>query len=161
VVALEPGLVILTVLKMIPGSPQAAVGLPIASQPSPLWLAMVLAPMSRNRSDRHEGPATLDYGASFTTPHNVDLAVRMKMEGNVHKSHWLLLVVLLGLLAFLAWYAVSVWTATSPMPLYRNVILGGAATLMFVIGCGLVALMFYSQRKGYDDPARSDQAHRK
>jgi uncharacterized membrane-anchored protein len=85
----------------------------------------------------------------------------MKMEENVHKSHWLLLVVLLGLLAFLAWYAVSVWTATSPMPLYRNVILGGAAMLMFVIGCGLVALMFYSQRKGYDDPARSDRAHRK
>jgi len=79
----------------------------------------------------------------------------------VHKSHWLLLVVLLGLLAFVAWYAVSVWMATSPMPLYRNAILVAAATLMFVVGCGLVALMFYSRRKGYDDPARSDQAHRK
>jgi hypothetical protein len=71
------------------------------------------------------------------------------------------LVVLLGLLAFIAWYAVSVWMATGPIPLYRNVILGVATALMFVIGCGLVALMFYSQRRGYDDPARSDPAHRK
>ena len=79
----------------------------------------------------------------------------------MHKLHWLLLVVLLGLLAFIAWYAVSVWMATSPTPLYRNVILGVAVTLMFVIGCGLVALMFYSQGRGYDDPAQSDRAHRK
>lgn len=91
----------------------------------------------------------------------MDLTVQMKMEATVHKSHWLLLVVLLGLLAFIAWYAVSVWMATSPMPLYRNVILGVAATLMLVVGCGLIGLMFYSQRKGYDDPARSDRALRK
>jgi uncharacterized membrane-anchored protein len=79
----------------------------------------------------------------------------------VHKSHWLLLVVLLGLLAFIAWYAVSVWMATGPIPLYRNVILGVATALMFVAGCGLIALMFYSQRKGYDNPVRSARARRK
>ena len=79
----------------------------------------------------------------------------------MHKGRWLLLIVLLGLLAFIAWYAVSAWMATGPIPLYRNVILGVATALMFVIGCGLVALMFYSQRRGYDDPTRSNQAHRK
>lgn len=78
----------------------------------------------------------------------------------MHKSHWLLLAVLLALLAFIAWYGVSVWMATGPIPLYRNVILGVAAALMFVVGCGLIALMFYSQRNGYDTPARSDRAHR-
>jgi flagellar basal body-associated protein FliL len=79
----------------------------------------------------------------------------------VHKIHWLLLVVLLGLLAFVAWYGISVWMGTGPIPLYRNVILVVATALMFVAGCGLIALMFYSQRKGYDNPARSDQTHRK
>ena len=78
----------------------------------------------------------------------------------MHKSQWLLAVVLLALVMFIGWYAVSVWMATGPIPLYRNVILGVATALMFVLGCGLIALMFYSQRKAHDDPARSDRAHR-
>ncbi len=78
----------------------------------------------------------------------------------MHKSHWLLAVVLLALLVFIGWYAVSAWMATGPIPLYRNVMLGVATALMFILGCGLIALMFYSQRKGYDDPARSDRVHR-
>ena len=76
------------------------------------------------------------------------------------KSRWLLTAVLVALLVFIAWYAVSVWMATGPIPLYRNAILAVATALMFVIGCGLIALMFYSQRKGYDTPARSDRTHR-
>ena len=78
----------------------------------------------------------------------------------MHRNHWLLGVVLLALLGFIGWYAVSVWTATGPIPLYRNVILGVATALMAGLACGLIALMFYSQRKGYDAPARSDRAHR-
>ncbi|WP_245317066.1 hypothetical protein [Bradyrhizobium manausense] len=70
--------------------------------------------------------------------------------------HWLLSAALAALLVLAVWYCASVWQATSPMPLYRNVILGVAAVLMFVIGVGLTALMFYSRRKGYDEPARSD-----
>jgi hypothetical protein len=41
------------------------------------------------------------------------------------------------------------------------VMIGIAATLSLVAGCGLIALMYYSNRKGYDDPPRSDRAHRK
>jgi len=46
------------------------------------------------------------------------------------------------------------------MPLYRNIILGGAIVLMLVLGCGLIALMFYSRRKGYDEPTRSNRIRR-
>jgi hypothetical protein len=76
-------------------------------------------------------------------------------------GHWLILAVLLALLGATAWYGVSVWMATAPMPRYGNIIIGIAATLALVAGCGLIALMYHSNRKGYDDPARSDRAHRK
>ncbi|WP_333968862.1 hypothetical protein [Bradyrhizobium sp. CCBAU 45384] len=83
------------------------------------------------------------------------------MEAIVRNTrHWLLSAALAALLVLAVWYCASVWQATSPMPLYRNVILGVAAVLMFVIGVGLTALMFYSRRKGYDEPARSDRRPR-
>jgi hypothetical protein len=41
------------------------------------------------------------------------------------------------------------------MPLYGNILFGAATILMLVSGCGLIALMFYSRRKGYDEPART------
>jgi hypothetical protein len=42
--------------------------------------------------------------------------------------------------------------ATPAMPLYGNVIMGVAAALAPVAGSGLIALMFYSNRKDYDAP---------
>ena len=41
------------------------------------------------------------------------------------------------------------------MPLYGNILFGAGTILMLVSGCGLIALMFYSRRKGYDEPART------
>ncbi|MEK9279507.1 MULTISPECIES: hypothetical protein [unclassified Bradyrhizobium] len=72
------------------------------------------------------------------------------------KNQWLLAAVLAVLLVVATWYCVAVWQAT-PMPLYGNIILGAAAILVLVSGCGLIALMFYSHRKGYDEPARSNR----
>jgi hypothetical protein len=46
------------------------------------------------------------------------------------------------------------------MPLYGNIILATAAIFVLVSGCGLIALMFYSHRKGYDEPARSNRTTR-
>ncbi|MCP3470823.1 hypothetical protein NLM33_10870 [Bradyrhizobium sp. CCGUVB1N3] len=71
-------------------------------------------------------------------------------------NQWLLAAVLAVLLIAATWYCVSVWQAT-PMPLYGNIILAGAAIMILVSGCGLIALMFYSRRKGYDEPARSNR----
>jgi hypothetical protein len=46
------------------------------------------------------------------------------------------------------------------MPLYGNIILATAAIFVLVSGCGLIALMFYSHRKGCDEPARSNRTMR-
>ena len=46
------------------------------------------------------------------------------------------------------------------MPLYGNIIVGVAAVLAVMAGRGLTVLMYYSQRKGYDEPTRSDRTPR-
>jgi hypothetical protein len=80
------------------------------------------------------------------------------MEKTVGKGRWLLLALLPGLLALAAWYCISIWMATPAMPLYGNVIMGVVATLALVAGSGLIALMFYSNRKDYDAPAQRSRA---
>ena len=78
-----------------------------------------------------------------------------------HKNQWLLVGVLAALLIAALWYCVSIWRLTPSMPVYGNIIMGVAAVLALVSGCGLIALMYYSQRKDYDEPARSDRTPRK
>lgn len=78
-----------------------------------------------------------------------------------NKNQWLLVAVLVALFGAALWYCVSIWRTTPSMPGYGNVILGGAAVLILIVGCGLIALMYHSQRKGYDEPARSDRTPRK
>ncbi len=67
----------------------------------------------------------------------------------------LAIIALLALLGAALWYAVGIWIAvdTEPMPpeLYVALVLGVLFSL--VVGCGLMALMFYSSRRGYDDQA--------
>ena len=66
-----------------------------------------------------------------------------------------IVVVLLALLGASLFYAVGLWTSfeTEPMPpeLYVALVLGVLFSL--VIGCGLMALVFYSSRQGYDERA--------
>jgi hypothetical protein len=76
------------------------------------------------------------------------------MDGTVrHTNQWLLAAMLAALLIGATWYCVSVWRAAPSMPPYGNIILGAAATLVLVSGCGLIALIFYGHRRGCDDPA--------
>jgi hypothetical protein len=72
-------------------------------------------------------------------------------------NYRLIVVTLATLLVSAVWYCAAVWGATPPMSLYRDIIMGVAVTLMAVTGGGLIALMFYSRRIGYDEPARSDR----
>ena len=82
------------------------------------------------------------------------------MEETVrNKNQLFLAAVLAALLVVATWYCVAVWRAT-PMPMYGNIILGVAAILVLISGCGLIALMFYSHRRGYDEPARSNRTTR-
>jgi heme/copper-type cytochrome/quinol oxidase subunit 2 len=79
---------------------------------------------------------------------------------NRSKNLWLLAAVLAVLLVGASWYCVSVWRAAPSMPLYDNIIMGVAAILVLVAGCGLITLMFYSYRDGYDESARSNRPPR-
>ena len=62
------------------------------------------------------------------------------------------LVVLLGLLAWAGWYAVGAWNAMSGVTIsmagWVFMVLGVVVT--FLVGAGLMALVFYSSRHDYD-----------
>jgi amino acid transporter len=65
---------------------------------------------------------------------------------------WIALIVLAGLLAVSAWYAIHAWTALSGVAMsplgWLFLILGALFTL--ALGAGLMALVFYSSRHDYD-----------
>jgi heme/copper-type cytochrome/quinol oxidase subunit 2 len=82
------------------------------------------------------------------------------MEGSVRKNRWLLAAVLAALLVGATWYCVSVWRAAPSMLLYGNIIMGVAAILVLVAGCGLITLVFYSYREGCGESARRNRAPR-
>ncbi len=67
----------------------------------------------------------------------------------------LLLAALLGLLAASVWWAYSFWTSfeTEPLPAELWLALIGGVVFSILIGGGLMALLFYSSRAGYDDRA--------
>jgi hypothetical protein len=77
------------------------------------------------------------------------------------KNEWFLVGFLAALFGVVLWYCITVWRTTPSMPVYANVIMGVSAVLALVAGCGLIALMYYSQRNGYDEPARNDRTPRK
>lgn len=72
---------------------------------------------------------------------------------------WSLVAALLALLAGVGWYAYSGLTAGSapPMLVEGIIALAAGATVSLIVGVGLMALVFYSSRHGYDDlPTRDD-----
>ena len=61
---------------------------------------------------------------------------------------------LLGLLVLAVMFMVSAWTRTNAeMSVHGWVALSLGVFFSLVIGCGLMALVFYSSRRGYDDRA--------
>jgi hypothetical protein len=67
----------------------------------------------------------------------------------------LLLTALMALLAGSLWYAVGVWTELESADLPLEILLAMAGGILFslLVGVGLMALVFYSSRRGYDDRA--------
>jgi hypothetical protein len=71
-----------------------------------------------------------------------------------HLPTILLLLVLLGLLALALTFMVSAWRgSTAHMSVHGWIALSLGVFFSVLIGCGLMALMFYSSRQGYDDRA--------
>ena len=69
-----------------------------------------------------------------------------------------IVVPLMALLAGAGWYAWQLWFAfdEGPMPTTGYVAMALGIVFSLVIGCGLMALMFYSSRHGYDEAAQGD-----
>jgi membrane associated rhomboid family serine protease len=64
-----------------------------------------------------------------------------------------LIVPLLAILAAAGWFAVSAFVSLGgpPMPLIGYVAMVGGVIVSLAVGCGLMALLFYSNRHGYDE----------
>ena len=68
-------------------------------------------------------------------------------------SKWLVTAMLLGLVIATIWVSYDLWimvVATVPAFVWLLLAIGGV--LSIVLGGGLMALVFYSNRMGYDEP---------
>ncbi len=72
-----------------------------------------------------------------------------------------LIAVLLAFLAAAGWYAASAWISVNgpPMPAVGFLAMTLGIVFSLVVGCGLMALLFYSSRHGYDEPYRPEDDH--
>jgi hypothetical protein len=74
---------------------------------------------------------------------------------------WLWTVPLFALLIAAFWFAGTSWAKlTGDIPLYGYVAIIGGVAFSLLVGCGLMALMFYSNRHGYDDLSGGDSGQR-
>jgi hypothetical protein len=70
----------------------------------------------------------------------------------------LVVLSLLGLLAVAIWFAVDAWArfGGEPIPFYGYMAIAGGVVFSLAVGGGLMALVFYSNRHGYDDLSGGD-----
>jgi hypothetical protein len=68
---------------------------------------------------------------------------------------WLVTTTLLGLLALTLWVAHAQWIRVIvSVPAWGWALMAFGGGLSVVVGGGLMALIFYSSRMGYDDPPK-------
>jgi hypothetical protein len=73
----------------------------------------------------------------------------------------LIIVALFALLAVSVWFAGAAWLRLGggdAIPFYGYVAMAGGVLFSLLIGGGLMALVFYSSRHGYDDIHRIDNS---
>ncbi len=70
----------------------------------------------------------------------------------------LIIVALFVVLALAVWFAGSAWVhlGGDAIPLYGYAAIAGGVLFSLLIGGGLMALVFYSNRHGYDDLSGGD-----
>lgn len=73
----------------------------------------------------------------------------------------ILLTVLGGILVLTMVWAIYVWNASSDAPMDKHgwIALGLGTFFSLLIGCGLMALMFFSSRSGHDELADPFRPH--
>jgi len=71
----------------------------------------------------------------------------------------LIVLALLALLAAAIYYAYGIWTTleAANLPVWMYVAMAGGVLFSLLVGCGLMALVFYSSRHGYDERAASGE----
>jgi fatty acid desaturase len=69
-----------------------------------------------------------------------------------------LIAALVAMLAASLWFAAGAWLniAGPPMPRVGYIAMTLGIVFSLLIGCGLMVLVFYSSRHGYDEPWRRD-----
>jgi hypothetical protein len=72
-----------------------------------------------------------------------------------------LVAALLSLLAASIWFAVHSWMSVDgpPMPTTGYVAMTLGVVFSIVVGSGLMGLIFYSSRHGYDEPSHEEPSH--
>lgn len=76
---------------------------------------------------------------------------------NLSLGQAVLLAVLFTMLTFALVWAAMAWTSEDvTMSIHGWIALALGTTFSLAIGCGLMALMFYSNRSGHDDVANPD-----
>jgi TRAP-type C4-dicarboxylate transport system permease small subunit len=65
---------------------------------------------------------------------------------------WVAIIVLLGFLAWALWYAIHAWNRLAGVGISPAgwIFMGLGAVVTLLVGGGLMALVFYSSRKGKD-----------
>lgn len=76
-------------------------------------------------------------------------------RGSLSGGQFVLLGALAAILIVTVVWATTVWTSTSEVPMSKHgwIALGLGTVFSLVIGCGLMALMFFSSRSGHDEAA--------
>jgi hypothetical protein len=68
-------------------------------------------------------------------------------------DRWLVIAALMGLLGLALWAAYRQWILVDvDMPAWAWISIAFGALLSILVGGGLMALIFYSSRQGYDEP---------
>jgi len=84
-----------------------------------------------------------------------DAKAQCKLGGMLNSLGKIVLVLtLIAILAASGWYAASAWVSVSgpSMPTTGYIAMTLGAVFSLIVGCGLMALLFYSNRHGYDEP---------
>ncbi len=70
----------------------------------------------------------------------------------------LIVIALFALLAVAVWFAGAAWQRLGgdAIPFYGYIAIAGGVLFSLLVGGGLMALVFYSNRRGYDDLSGGD-----